>query len=715
MPELKSRAMNLTQKERKWLPWFGATGKLAMSWSCFLNRSQYDTVEKTFEGIAATRVNLLHQWVNSQWDQMSLLATQLTESHPTVDTQILLDRIISAPDFSEIFVVNLDGKVTQSTYPAHQLQTLSHQAAFEKGLKAPFLHGPYIDALTGQIGPSTSRFHDEVTLMFYQPVIINGKTVAIVCGRVPNDVMSDLIQREAGHIYPESGDNYIFMVDSKFDRSIKQGIALSRSRFEDNAFSHGENLKSGVNTNWGTVQIRDHTEFEIRFTDPATKELHPGIRETIKNGQNLFVTYPGYSDYRHIPVIGKGVTFQLKGSPDVWGMMCEGDLEEVYRRRSLNLRLMKGYAIAASIPLGLQIGLTSFTDLSTLLIAALTGSSLVLAGYVFHLLGPKDVSEHLTQMTNVIQTIAEGEGNLKQRLEEEGLKADETGDMGRWMNSFIDNLDNTMGQVISASGNVKRSNEFMIHTNEEARQASEYLETTVESMLTVFQKQIHEVQDASHTAQTLKQTMDTVVDEAESRIQAVKLGTQGIRDVVRTTAESVKSLDERTNEVASIIDTITEITNQTNLLALNAAIEAARAGEHGRGFSVVADEVRNLASRTASAAEEIQTMLEGIQKETQSAVSFMEKEAENVDKSLLVNEQENDQNNRLYELVDNMFQDILQLNVSNKENANTAQEMGAATEQMKRSIAALQRRSSRVGLSSMKLNSLVGEFQVTEK
>lgn len=177
----------------------------------------------------------------------------------------------------------------------------------------------------------------------------------------------------------------------------------------------------------------------------------------------------------------------------------------------------------------------------------------------------------------------------------------------------------------------------------------------------------------------------------------------------------MKSLDERTNEVASIIDTITEITNQTNLLALNAAIEAARAGEHGRGFSVVADEVRNLASRTANAAEEIQNMLEGIQKETRSAVSFMETEAEQVDKSLLVNEQESDQNNRLYDLVDNMYQDILQLNVSNKENANTAHEMGAATEQMKRSIAALQRRSSRVGLSSMKLNSLVGEFQVSQK
>ena len=69
----------------------------------------------------------------------------------------------------------------------------------------------------------------------------------------------------------------------------------------------------------------------------------------------------------------------------------------------------------------------------------------------------------------------------------------------------------------------------------------------------------------------------------------------------------------------------------------------------------------------------------------------------------------------MYELVDTMFDAILLLNESNKENANTAQEMGAATEQMQRSIAALQRRSSRVGLSALKLDSLVGQFQVTGK
>ena len=183
------------------------------------------------------------------------------------------------------------------------------------------------------------------------------KLLFILAGRVPNDVLGDLIQREAGHIYPDSGDNYLFMTESNFDPSIQQGIALSRSRFEDKTFSLGENLKEGVRTkNWGTVKINKHTEFEIRFTDPATKKLHPGVQNTINNGENLFVEFPGYPDYRHVPVIGKGVTFQMPGSPDIWGMMCEADLEEVYRMRSI------GFQLGTTFVTTIMIGVASFSN-----------------------------------------------------------------------------------------------------------------------------------------------------------------------------------------------------------------------------------------------------------------------------------------------------------------------------------------------------------------
>lgn len=715
MSTLKSLSMNLSQSEKKWLPWFGNTGKLAMSRACFLNRHNYSAVEKTFEGIAATRVKLLQQWAASQWNQMELLAEQVLEAYPDINDTILGDRLHAAPDFSELFVINRQGTVSHSTYVQHIGMTDLPQKAVAKGLQEAFLHGPYVDEMTLKVGPSSSKFHDEVTLMFYQPITKDGECLGAVCGRVPNDVLGDLIQREAGHIYTESGDNYIFMVESRFDPALQQGIALSRSRFEDNTFSHGENLKSGIHTNWGTVRVNRHTEFEIRFIDPATGQLHPGVRETIRNGSNLFVTYPGYSDYRHIPVIGKGVTFQLKGSPDRWGMMCEGDLEEVYRRRSINVSLMKGFVMSMITMLGVNTGLHVFTELSDLIITGISVGTLVFIAMLYKKLTTNPLANRLDAMTEVIRTIAEGEGNLAQRLDSNRMANDETGDMGRWINSFIDNLDGIVGQVIKTSSNVSQTNDAMLQTNREAFHVSNEVGTAIEKMLHLLEEQISDIGNASNTAEAMKEAMDEVVREARVQFESVRSGTQEIRGVVETSARAVQSLHSRTAEIGNIIGVISDITNQTNLLALNAAIEAARAGEHGRGFSVVAEEVRGLASRTANSAQEIQKMIESIQSETLEAVKFMESGVENVDRSLKKTEEASSENSQLHALVEQMFATIKQLDHNSQIHGETARDVGHSAGLMTQSIDALQQRSVMVRNTAQKLSQLVGVFQVSTR
>ncbi|MCX7192876.1 MAG: methyl-accepting chemotaxis protein [Proteobacteria bacterium] len=711
---LKSMQMNLSNDERSWLPYFGKTGRLAMGWACYLNKWRYPILEEIFESIAATRVRLLSEWTEQKWSALSGTSLQIVHDWPKVDAEILAENLRLDGDFSELFVIDEKGQTLHSTFRDRLGKSDLNAKAIVCGLKDKFLHGPYLDNATLTMGSTSSRFHDAVTLMFYLPLRKDGVLLGAVCGRVPNDVLGDLIQREAGHIFHESGDNYLFMVKAGFDASVRPGTALSRSRFEDDTFSMGDNLKQGVRTDFGRVAVRNHTEFELIFNDPATGQLHPGVRETIRHGRNSFVTYPGYSDYRHIPVIGQGVTFSLPGSADVWGMMCEADLEEVYRFRSLNFRMMSVYLSMVAAITAISFGIEQVFQSDAIVMSGVICSLFFMGSFVLYRYATLPVGQRLRGMVGVIRNVAEGHGNLSQRLDRQDASRDEAGVLALWINSLIDNIDRTIGTVRHGTDEMLNNQMRMDVRNKQATVATNEVFVAVQDILRALERQMSDIHQATRTTNEMRHAMQQATDRAREQVSMVQNRTQDIRNSIKASSSTIYSLSASTEKIGEIAKVINGIADQTNLLALNAAIEAARAGEFGRGFSVVADEVRKLAERTSSATREINQMISAVQDKARDAVAIMEQGANGMEEGLRLAEASTADNSGSQEIVERMFSTISQISMSVSGSGSKVQGVACAADLMSDSLGELNFAIANSQEGAQKLRLLVNQFQITD-
>lgn len=254
------------------------------------------------------------------------------------------------------------------------------------------------------------------------------------------------------------------------------------------------------------------------------------------------------------------------------------------------------------------------------------GSTVLIVGLVlaFGLAMVSSVTRPLGRVSAMMQDIADGEGDLTRRLPVEG--DDELAELSRRFNIFVEKLQATINDVGRTTRDIVSAASALRAVASETRSSVEAQQIETDQIASAINEMAVTSQQIAGNASEVERGASNA-DELVQRSNALIANTQfcmtELASEVDLSASSIQALAERTQEIQQILSVIQSVTDQTNLLALNAAIEAARAGEHGRGFSVVADEVRQLAQRSAEAAKQIRHMIEGYVTDSMAAVERM--------------------------------------------------------------------------------------------
>lgn len=330
----------------------------------------------------------------------------------------------------------------------------------------------------------------------------------------------------------------------------------------------------------------------------------------------------------------------------------------------LSSRLLNGSLILASIVLSVAVSI-----------------------YIFRL-----VSRGINGLTHTLTELANG--NLNARAEK--LPTTEFNEAGESLNILAEGLHNTIKITVKSVNLLKESAARASNVSQATHKAVAHQEEQSQSVATAVTEMEAAISEVAINAGEASTTV-TDVSNSASQNMAVMAETihqmELLKNSVDDSGRVVESLSKKTLRASEVLSVIESISEQTNLLALNAAIEAARAGEQGRGFAVVADEVRSLASRTNNSAQEIREVLQALQTESQAVVSSSSQNIERAERTMA---QSTEARMAMQSIIDNL-QGVRDMSVSI---ATATEEQTSVAKEVAASIVSISEQTVKIGENS---------------
>ena len=377
-------------------------------------------------------------------------------------------------------------------------------------------------------------------------------------------------------------------------------------------------------------------------------------------------------------LVGKHIRELLGEGPDLSGDQVAYDIDGTHWLASFH-RIKDARAVEW------YLGTFANEDLinGPLYDARVTGIIVAIVSLVVTLIllniGIRVLMKPVRNLGDAMADIASGDADLTKRLEVSSN--DEIGKLADNFNSFVSNIQEVVRDVQKGTQELGGSVGSLRQTASASRHSVESQQAEIDMIATA----INEMSAAAgEIAQNAQQTADAANNaDADSRasletVAASRDAVQRLSEEISSAANVIDTLGKDVSEITTVLEVIQGIAEQTNLLALNAAIEAARAGDAGRGFAVVADEVRNLAKRTQDSTEEINNMIERLQKGANDAVDVMQASTAVSNVSMEKAQDAMETLNRIAEAITSISQMTTQIATASEEQTSVTEELNAS-------------------------------------